>query len=99
MERPNGSRGWYRQCHMTREDKRRHGYASIALNAAVQTFKDEGATDIGLLFCAPDQRAGFFSARLDTFLRASLYRLPNPRVRFEGALAPHVHDFRRASNN
>src|ERR1700690_69993 len=38
---------------ITREDSRRHGYASIALNAALQTLKDEGATDFALLFCEP----------------------------------------------
>src|SRR5260370_33361002 len=38
---------------LTREDSRRRGYASIALNAAIQTLKDEGATDFALLFCEP----------------------------------------------
>ena len=37
----------------TREDCRRRGYASIALDAAIQTLKDEGATDFALLFCEP----------------------------------------------
>ena len=35
------------------QDSARHGYASIALNAAIQTLKDEGATDFALLFCEP----------------------------------------------
>src|SRR5882757_4618654 len=37
----------------TREGFRRRGYASTALNAAIHTLKDEGATDFGMLFCEP----------------------------------------------
>jgi aminoglycoside 2'-N-acetyltransferase I len=47
---------------MTREDSRRRGYASIALNAAIQTLKHEGATDFALLFCEP-QTAPFYTGR------------------------------------
>src|ERR1700744_1942569 len=36
---------------LTREDVRRHGYASIALNAAIQTLRQEGSAPFGLLFC------------------------------------------------
>jgi aminoglycoside 2'-N-acetyltransferase I len=42
---------------LTREDSRGKGYATIALNAAMQTLKDEGATDFGLLFCEPHNGA------------------------------------------
>jgi aminoglycoside 2'-N-acetyltransferase I len=35
---------------LTREDVRRRGYASVALNAAIQTLKDEGSADFALLF-------------------------------------------------
>jgi aminoglycoside 2'-N-acetyltransferase I len=78
---------------MTRADKRKHGYASIALNAAVQTFKDEGATDIGLLFCTPAQAAFFLGRGWQPFTGEIYTDLPG-RVRFE-ALSPLVHDFRR----
>jgi aminoglycoside 2'-N-acetyltransferase I len=49
---------------LTRENARRRGYASIALNAAIQTLKDEGSTDFALLFCRPAsipcrRKAGF----------------------------------------
>jgi aminoglycoside 2'-N-acetyltransferase I len=45
---------------LTREDSRRRGYASVALNAAIQTLKDEGATDFALLFCdQPEGRIRF----------------------------------------
>src|SRR6202795_2723726 len=47
---------------LTREDMRRRGYASVALNAAVQTLKDEGATDFALLFCEP-HKAPFYAGR------------------------------------
>ncbi len=40
----------------TREDCRSQGYASIALNAAIHTLTDEGATDFGMLFCEPHNR-------------------------------------------
>ena len=46
----------------TRDDSRRRGYASIALNAAIQTLKDEGATDFALLFCEP-HNAPFYIGR------------------------------------
>jgi aminoglycoside 2'-N-acetyltransferase I len=47
---------------LTREDARRRGYASIALNAAIQTLKDEGSTDFALLFCEP-HNAPFYVGR------------------------------------
>ena len=46
----------------TRAGSQRHGYASIALNAAIQTLKDEGATDFALLFCEP-HNAPFYVGR------------------------------------
>src|SRR5262245_14266887 len=47
---------------LTREDARRHGYASIALNAAMRTLKDERSVDFALLFCDAS-RAPFYIAR------------------------------------
>ena len=50
----------------TRADSRRRGYASIALNAAVQTMREhEGATDFALLFCEPHNCAILSVARLE----------------------------------
>jgi len=85
---------------ITREDKRRRGYASIALNAAVQTLKDEGATDIGLLFCEPGHAAFFLGRGWKTFngqIHADQVYADQPkgRGRFE-ALSPFVHDLRRS---
>ena len=61
----------------TREDSRRNGYASIALNAAIQTLKDEGATDFALLFCEPHNAPFYVGARLEAVRRRDL--LPNNR--------------------
>ena len=46
----------------TRADHRRRGLATIALNAAIQTFKHEGSLGFALLFCdAP--MVPFYQAR------------------------------------
>ena len=78
----------------TREDKRRGGYASIALNAAIQTLKDEGATDFGLLFCEP-HNAPFYVGRGWKPFEGEIYaQQPQGRVRFE-AIAPYVYHIKR----
>ncbi len=46
----------------TRPDRRRQGFGSLALTAAVQTLRDHEAIDCGLAFCDA-QQAGFFDAR------------------------------------
>jgi aminoglycoside 2'-N-acetyltransferase I len=80
---------------LTREDQRRRGYASIALNAALQTMKDEGATDLALLFCEPDD-APFYTSRGWKPFDGEIYaEQPGWRVRFN-ALAPYVYEIRRA---
>ena len=80
---------------LTREDARRRGYASIALNAAIQTFKDEGSTDFALLFCEP-HTAPFYVGRGWKPFDGEIYvEQPAGRIRFD-AIAPYVHDIRRA---
>jgi len=80
---------------LTREDSRRKGYASIALNAAVQTLKDEGATDFALLFCEP-HNAPFYTERgFKPFDGEIWCEQPTGRVRFD-AIAPYVHELKRA---
>jgi aminoglycoside 2'-N-acetyltransferase I len=79
----------------TRADSRGRGYASIALNAALQTLKDEGSTDFALLFCSPNN-APFYMARGWKPFDGEIYcEQPGGRVRFD-AIAPYVHDIRRA---
>jgi predicted acetyltransferase len=81
---------------LTREDARGRGYASIALNAAIQTLKDERSIDFALLFCEP-YRAPFYITRgWKPFIGEIHAEQPDQgRVRFE-AIAPHVYDLRRA---
>jgi predicted acetyltransferase len=79
----------------TRADARRRGYASIALNAAIQTLKDEGATDFALLFCEPHNAPFYASRGWKRFEGEIFAEQPEGRVRF-AAIAPYVHDLRRA---
>jgi aminoglycoside 2'-N-acetyltransferase I len=79
---------------LTREDKRRRGYATIALDAAIHTLKEEGATDLGLLFCEP-RHGPFYIARGWTPFEGDIYaEQPSGRIRFTATL-PHVFDLRR----
>jgi aminoglycoside 2'-N-acetyltransferase I len=87
----------------TREDSQRRGYASIALNAAIQTLKDEGATDFALLFCEP-HHAPFYTKRGWKPFDGEIYADQpqggvqggvRERARFD-AIEPYVYDLRRA---
>jgi aminoglycoside 2'-N-acetyltransferase I len=80
---------------LTRADFRRRGYASIALNAAIQTLKDEGSTDFGLLFCEP-HHAPFYTGRGWKPFDGEIWcEQPQGRIRFE-ATAPYVFHLKRA---
>ena len=46
----------------THPDHRRRGYASVALNAAIQTMRDHEAVEFALLFCEPHNFA-FYQSR------------------------------------
>src|SRR5665213_437813 len=81
---------------LTREDQRRRGYASVALNAALQTLKDEGATDFALLFCEPHNAPFYVGRGWKPFDGEIWAEQPEGRVRFE-AIAPYVHDLKRAA--
>jgi aminoglycoside 2'-N-acetyltransferase I len=79
----------------TRGDSRQRGYASLALDAAIQTLKDEGSSDFAMLFCEP-HRAPFYVARGWKPFDGEIYaEQPEGRVRFQ-AIAPYVYDIRRA---
>jgi predicted acetyltransferase len=80
---------------LTREDARQHGYASIALNAAVQTLKDEGSTPFALLFCEPHNAPFYMGRGWKPFDGEVYVDQPQGRVRFE-AMAPYVYDLKRA---
>ncbi len=80
---------------LTREDSRRKGYASIALNAAIQTLKDEGSADFALLFCEPHNAPFYMGRGFKPFDGEIWCEQKQGRVRFE-AIAPYVHEFKRA---
>jgi aminoglycoside 2'-N-acetyltransferase I len=74
---------------------RRRGYASIALDAAIQTLRDEGATDFALLFCEP-RNVAFYTGRGWKPFEGEIHaEQPAGRVRFE-AIAPYVYGLKRA---
>ena len=79
----------------TREDCRRHGYASIALNAAVQTMRDHEALQFALLFCEPHNFAFYQSRGWHPFEGEIYAEQSSGRIRFE-AMAPFVFDLKRA---
>jgi aminoglycoside 2'-N-acetyltransferase I len=79
----------------TREAFRRRGYASIALEAAVQTLRDEGSIDFVLLFCEP-HNASFYQGRGWKPFEGEIYaEQADGRARFT-AIAPHVYDLKHA---
>ncbi len=79
---------------LTREDKRRRGYATIALDAAIRTLKDEGSADFALLFCEP-RHAPFYLARGFAPFDGEIFaEQPSGQIRFQ-ATAPHVYDLHR----
>jgi aminoglycoside 2'-N-acetyltransferase I len=82
---------------LTREDVRNRGYATVALNAAIQTFQAESTVNFATLFCAPD-RAPFYMARGFKPFDGDVYaeQPGQGRVRFD-AIAPYVHDLKRTA--
>ena len=80
---------------MTREAFRRRGLASIALNAAIQTLKDERATDFALLFCEPHNAAFYRHRGWKPFTGEIFAAQPDGRIAFD-ILTPLVFYLRRA---
>jgi aminoglycoside 2'-N-acetyltransferase I len=78
----------------TREDRRRHGYASVALNAAIQTMRDHEALQFALLVCEPHNFAFYQSRGWHPFTGEIFCEQPGGRIKFD-AMAPFVFDFRR----
>ena len=80
----------------THPDHRRRGYASIALDAAVQTMRDHDAAQFALLVCEP-HNFEFYSARGWQPFNGTVYaEQPEGRIRFE-AMAPFVTNLKRAA--
>jgi predicted acetyltransferase len=78
----------------TRPDLRRRGYASMAIDAAIQTMRDHDAAQFALLFCEPHNFDFYQSRGWQPFAGAVFVEQPGGRVRFE-AMAPFVSDLKR----
>jgi aminoglycoside 2'-N-acetyltransferase I len=78
----------------TRTDLRRRGYASIAMDAAMQTMRDHDAAQFALLFCEPHNFEFYRSRSWQPFTGTVYVEQPAGRVRFE-AMAPFVRDLKR----
>ena len=78
----------------TRDDCRRQGYASLALNAAIQTMRQHEAVQFALLFCEPHNFAFYQSRGWHPFTGEIYAEQTEARIRFE-AMAPFVFDFTR----
>jgi aminoglycoside 2'-N-acetyltransferase I len=80
----------------TRADCRSRGYASIALQAAIQTMRDHEAVEFALLFCEPHNFAFYQARGWHPFAGEIHAEQPGQgRIRFE-LMAPFVFDFSRA---
>ena len=79
----------------TRADCRRRGYASIALDAAIQTMRDREDVQFALLFCESHNFAFYQSRGWHPFAGEVYAEQPEGKIRFE-AMAPFVHDIKRA---
>jgi aminoglycoside 2'-N-acetyltransferase I len=80
---------------LTHEAFRRRGLASVALNAGIQTLKDERATDFALLFCEPHNAAFYRNRGWKPFAGEIFALQPGGRIRFE-VLTPLVFYLKRA---
>jgi len=78
----------------THPDRRRRGYASIALNAAVQTLRDHDAAQFALLFCEPHNFEFYRQRGWHPFTGTVYAEQPGGRIRFE-VMAPFVTDLKR----
>lgn len=79
----------------THPDFRRRGFASVALNAALQTLKDERATDFAMLFCDPAHVDFFTSRGWKPFTGEVFAEQAGARMRFD-SLLPLVFYLKRA---
>ncbi len=77
----------------THPDHRCHGYAGLALTAAIQTLRDERTIDFVLLVCRPNNFA-FYEKRGWHAFGGELYvEQKGQRVQFD-AMTPYVFDIR-----
>ena len=79
----------------TRDDCRRRGYASLALDAAVSTMRANEAVKFALLFCEPHNFAFYEARKWQPFAGEVYCEQPEGRIRFTH-MAPYVLDIVRA---
>jgi GNAT superfamily N-acetyltransferase len=80
---------------MTREDCRGRGYASLTLDAAIQTMRANEAVRFAMLFCEPHSVAFYRARGWHPFSGEVYCEQPEGRIRF-GLMSPFVFDIRRA---
>lgn len=80
---------------LTHPGFRRRGLASVALNAAIATLKDERATDFALLFCEPHNAAFYGNRGWKPFAGEIFAEQPSGRIRFD-VIMPLVFYLKRA---
>ena len=78
----------------TRPDCRRRGYASISLNAAIQTMRDHDAAQFALLFCEPHNFEFYRSRGWQPFGGDIDVEQPDGKMRFT-VMPPFVLDLKR----
>jgi aminoglycoside 2'-N-acetyltransferase I len=78
---------------MTRPDARRRGYASVALDAAIQTLKHEGSAAFALLFCELHNAPFYVGRGWKPFDGEILAEQPGGNISFT-AIAPYVSELR-----
>ena len=82
----------------THPEFRGQGFASVALTAAIQTLKDERATDFALLFCEQHNLAFYAARGWKTFAGLVYAEQSGARQRFD-ALLPLVFYLKRAPHD
>ena len=80
---------------MTREDCRGRGYASLALDAAIETMRANEAVRFAMLFCEQHNFAFYQARGWHPFAGEVHCEQPGGRIRFD-VMAPFVFDIRRA---
>jgi predicted acetyltransferase len=79
----------------TREDCRRRGYATLAIEAAIHTMRANEAVRFALLCCEPHNVAFYEKRNWHPFTGEVFVEQPEGRIRFE-YMAPFVFDIVRA---
>lgn len=80
---------------LTHPDFRRQGLASVAIDAALHTLRDERSNDFALLFCDPDMTDFYTSRNWKPFMGEVFAEQKGERVRFD-VMRPLVYYLKRA---